>query len=246
MRYFAAFETMSEDQEIFTKLLIGSVLVLLTSCIPFLPQAILMGWASVYARRIACGEDSLPDFSFDFDYFTQLAVLGFKTMLIAVLWSLPIIIVSFLGWAVLGVIGGFMAVGGDALGLLGMILSFGGGLVMLVGILVAGVFVQGAIMRVELTDEFQSGLEFSEVLEFGKMMFGPVLIASIVTGLIGMGIMLVGGIACGVGILPATAVLFALQGNIRGQLYQEYIARGGSPWDLGEPDLMKASPPNAF
>lgn len=236
---------MSEDDDIFSKLLIGSGLMLLAGCIPLLPQAILMGWAALYARRVAAHRDTIPELQFDMDYFTQLGVLGFKAIGVSIVWSIPLIIVSFIASMAFGALGGIVA-GLLELPILGLLVSLANLLLMLVAFMAMGVFVQAAVLRVQITDDFSAGLEFGAVAAFVKTMFVPMLVSTFLTSLITMGVFLVGSLACGIGMFPATVVAFLLQASIAGQLYHLYLERGGEPWAVGPTDLRHMEAPNVF
>ncbi len=256
MDYLRGLRLFREDPEWVSKVLIGSVLMLSAGVIPLLGHIVLIGWSAAIVRRAALGRETpLPRLDFDLDDLTKLLGTGFKILVAMLLWSLPAtlligsgVMCLYLG-AFFAVFGG-AAAGGDAgagIGGMGLLCAFGVGLplLMLFGLLVQ-LPMQMAAIRVELSDNLNSALEFGVVLEMTKRVLRELVIGSLVLAFVQWLMMMGSLLLCGLPIIPCTILMMIARAHFAAQLYQRYLERGGAPIEIAHTEdalTGYASPP---
>ncbi len=259
--YLRGFRVITQDPQWTGKFLTATVLLLSSMCIPLVGQLAVAGWTGLIIRRVVAGDDSLPRLDFDFDYLGKLLGVGFKGFLATMLWIFPammlfgvIMMCMQFGLAALMAGGGaamHASGGGEAagagLGIIAILVAVFIYLFMLVFIILAQQPAKVAKMRAELTDDLNAGMQFKEVMAFTKAMLKPMIIGSIVIGLVSMPLFLVGMLACGLGAIPAGIAVMIAQTHLMAQIYQAWLARGGEALAVAGGDLEVPSggyPPN--
>lgn len=216
MDFARPFSYVFEDPDWVRKLLLNALIGL----IPIVGQLYLLGWMLDIARRVANGEDPvwLPEINFG-------AFLGegFKALILGFIYSIPVFILVA-PIAILPVLGEAVGMDYDTIGTISMITSVCCSGIILLYSIVLGLAMPAAQLNMVMQGSLGAGLRFGEVLGLVRaapMAYLMVLVGSIAAGLLAS---LVGGIACGIGIIFTMAYYQAVMGHFSGQAYR--IARG--------------------
>lgn len=106
-------------------------------------------------------------------------------------------------------------------------------LVMIPGMILLTVFVNiftvPFVIRGMVAQDFAQAFDFGWCLNFTKMMWGEIIISSILFAILAMLVSIAGLIACFVGIIPASGLVAGAAVNLLGQWYEIYLSRGGPP-----------------
>jgi hypothetical protein len=208
MDFGKAFTFVFDDPDWLRKVAINALIGL----IPIVGSLYLLGWGLEVARRVATRSATpLPDVDFG-------AYLGhgFKAFVVALVWTAPIWVVSIV-LGILSAVGGSM--GEDAAAVVGAITGICGGLFGLVFGLALGVILPAAMTRTVLFGSIGDGLQFGEVWNIVQAAPGAYLLTLVGTMIAGLLAAIVGGIACGIGIIFTMAYYQAVMGHFYGQAY---------------------------
>jgi Protein of unknown function (DUF4013) len=190
-------------------------LAALVSLIPIVGQLFIAGWMMEITRRVIKGEPVLlPDINFG-----EHLGLGFKQMVIGLVYALPMIVLA-IPMAIVGAGGAAAGMDEDTLAIVVSVISCCcGGLMFLYGLLLA-FMVPAALGRFLDTGELGAAFKVKEVFALVKAAPVPFLIAiagAIIAGMIAP----IGGIAIGIGAIFTTAYAMAIMGHFYGQAYNE-------------------------
>ena len=226
-----AFSFVFEDEKWITKVLIGGLLV----WIPIVNFAVI-GYGLKTAENVARGvERPLPEWG----DFGDLFMRGLYYLIIALVYSIPILILSCIGGLVLGAFtsaassvgdssSSVGAAGGAALGL-GLILFY---LVVIVLSILTSLLLYPATARYVATGQMSEAFKFGEVIAMFRRSPGTwiiLLLVAILASIVGS----LGGIACGVGALFTLFYARLIDGHALGQVI---IREGlGSPAAASSP-----------
>lgn len=201
-----SFKYMFEDEDWLQKLLIGG----LVSIVPIVNFAAI-GWGIRAFKNITEGQETpLPDWSNFGEYFVK----GLMTFLAALVYSLPIIILSCLA----GLIDGAVARNSyESTG----IFSLCTGLVSTLYGLVIGVLLPAGLTKYVVTDEFASFFRFGEMFSYIKDNLSNYAIAVIISAIAGILASLVGGLVCVVGIILTAPWATLVTSHLFAQVYNE-------------------------
>jgi hypothetical protein len=146
-----------------------------------------------------------------------------------------IVVYGFMGAAAFGTMGAIAATDEPAIGI-----AVGGvlGLLALAVMLSVGAVLNAAQTRAELTENFSEALSFGKLMAYTKATFWRVLVKNFWFMFVAIGIILVGMMACYIGIYPAAIVLQIASVHLRFQIYDDYLARGGEPIQLKPPQQL--------
>ncbi|MEI2689210.1 MAG: DUF4013 domain-containing protein [Anaerolineae bacterium] len=205
-----------EDKQWFSKVLIGSLILLISIpltfvLVGFLGLAIVTGYSLDVLRNVRAGSTRpLPEWR---DQWGEWLVEGLKLLLILFVWSLPLIILNVftgIGDSMLNTSSGLINLFG------GMTVAVASCLALLWGIVVA-LATPGIYLRLAETRELGSGFQFNAIYVWTRDRIGDVVIAVLLSSLLSLALLLVGGVVgillCGVGLaltLPAAAMLSTL------------------------------------
>lgn len=227
-----AVKAVFEDQNWKNNVLIAIVFMI----IPIVGPIALAGWmCEVQQRLIRRHPNPIPKIDFgDFGEFIKRGLPVFLTQLIV---SLPLLFLAygFIGGSVFAAVAAGAATDEPIVALLVGILA---GLVSLVVLFALGVVVNAAQTRAELTEDLGQALSPGKVLSYSKATFVRVIVKNITFGFIALGIVLLGIVACYIGLYPAIAVLQIAAMHLRNQIYLDYLARGGEPIELKPPQFL--------
>lgn len=190
-------------------------LAALVSLIPIVGQLFIAGWMMEITRRVIKGEPALlPDINFG-----EHLGLGFKQMVIGLVYALPMIVFA-LPMAIVGAGGAAAGMDEETLAIVVSVISCCcGGLMFLYGLLLA-FMVPAALGRFLDTGELGAAFKVKQVFALVKAAPVPFLIAiagAVIAGFIAP----LGGIAIGIGAIFTTAYAMAIMGHFYGQAYNE-------------------------
>lgn len=240
MEYLRAFPLITgREQWWVAPLALGgiSIAIGLLALIPFvgilislmsLPFAIyVQGWVAASQRRAFRNEQGLPD-PFDGEYF----IPGLRAFAVTLVWALVLIVPLAIGGGVLGFAavsmtgdGGYGAGRfGDGFGMTEIILVLAVAVTMLLVFLWTPL-TQIAMTRTNLGNDW-SGLDFMAV--FRTFLQVPIesYLGLVIWFFVGLGLILAGLVACGVGMYIAQTFLYAAMGVFWVDVYRVAVQRG--------------------
>lgn len=205
-----------EDQQWPTKILIGSLILLVSLpltfvLVGFLGLAIVTGYSLDVLRNVRAGSTRpLPEWR---DQWGEWLVEGLKLLLILFVWSLPLMILNVftgIGDSMLNTSSGVVNLFG------GMMVAVVSCLALLWGIVLA-LATPAIYLRMAETRELSSGFQFNAIYVWTRDRIGDVVIVALLSTLLSLALLLVGGVIgillCGVGLaltLPAAVMLSTL------------------------------------
>lgn len=212
------------------------VIMGLVSLIPVLGQFVLLGWIAEIIRRVVrvSTEPSLPNLEFG----KQLGD-GFKLFVVALLYSLPIILLSIPLIIVLSIPWGDEETYATIIGISSVCFSI---FSVIFGVFV-GFMLPAAYARTALEDSIGAGLKLGEVFKLVKSALPAylmVFLGSIVVGFISP----LGSIACGIGVLLTMVYGQAVMAHLYGQAYNQ--ASGTKTTPLSYPPPVEVNIPPAI
>ncbi len=241
MQYLRGWRALMNDPERWKKLGMASLLMLSTM-IPVLGQAVLAGWHSLALRRAVQGQDKLPELSFDFDYLGKLFMIGIKPFLAQLLWSIPMML-----GIIPGVFGG--AMGGAFLaredpGMFPIVMI--ASMALMYGTMILfSMPMQIAVMRAGLMDDLGQAVGFKPVLKMSRMLLKELIVGYMVLIPLSIFLMMFGMALCYVGMFVTISIAQIIGTYWHAELYARYLQKGGEPLAIGPLDVpatAKAAP----
>lgn len=225
-----------EDKKWLEKILIGGLIVLATILFSWTVIGAIVGAALLYGymielvRNVRRGDDvPLPDWT----GWGEKIILGIKYGILLIIWSLPIILVTFPLVFFSAIFDG----NSDAGGLLALFWTCFSCLAVLYGILLLVATPAITIFFAERGD-ITDGLKFGDILAFTRKYIGDIIIAVIVIVAVGIIAQIVGLILCGIGLLFTTVWATLVQGHLYGQIGRK---ESGALVPSGGPSLTPSS-----
>lgn len=240
----AAFKEVFADPEWKTNVLLGLVLMM----IPIVGPIALSGWmCEVHQRFIRRHPNPIP--KIDFGDFGDYIKRGLPVFLSSLLFGFPLYILVYVIFAALG-FGTMLLMRITGEPLIAIAVVAVGGIVASVFMLSMMVVLNAVHTRAELTEEFGQAVKFGEVMSYTKATFGKTLWKSITFSFLAFGVIILGMLMCYVGLYPAIAVLQIAALHQRRQIYQWYLAQGGTPIPMKDPQPLQSEqqrpPPYAY
>lgn len=217
-----------EDPRWVTKLLIGAVVLILSSLLSvvlvgILGYFIVAGYALETLRNVRNGERyPMPEWK---DRWGEWLVLGIKQAAALLVWSLPAIILS-VAFVVPAMLTGsgddfWTAIGGLGITCLSCLVALWAVVVLLAS--------PGIYIRIAETESLGAGLAFGDILGFTRDHIGDVIIASIVYAVAAIVVSVIGSVVgmvlCFVGLIITVPVAQVITLLIQAHLYGQ-IGRG--------------------
>lgn len=233
-----------------TKLLAATLLYLTGFCVPLVGQLAVDGWIALVTREAVRGEEEeLPPFDWDFDYLVKLLILGTFTLLVRLVWQLPVyflMVAVGMAAAVVGVAG---AAADPDRAWVGAVLGLGllavGSLLCLL-LMVPGMV---AVFRVQVSGDLGKAFEFGAILEYTKRTFFGVVGYHLVAAFVAIPVVFAGLLLCGLGTIPAGVIVQVGFAFVFVQIHARYLAAGGTAIPIGPRELPqppRPTPPRAF
>jgi hypothetical protein len=99
---------------------------------------------------------------------------------------------------------------------------------------VFGVLVNAAQTRAELTEDIGASLKLGAIWSYSRATWGKVMIKNITFGFLATGMILLGMLACYIGLYPVAVIIQLAGVHLRWQVYHWYIDRGGQAIPVAE------------
>lgn len=227
-----AVKAVFEDANWKNNVLIGLLLMI----IPIVGPIAFSGWMCEVQQRLVRRHPN-PIAKLDFADFGELIKRGLPVFLTSLIITLPVL---FVVYALVGgaVFAAFAAGAATNEPLVSFAVIGVGGVVVIVLSLLLGVLINAAHTRAELTEELGQALSFGKVMSYSKATAGQVLVKNFTFMFLAMGIMLLGALACYIGMYPAIAVIQIAAMHLRNQIYMDYLSKGGEPIEMKPPQLL--------
>ena len=209
--YWRWWGRIKEDERAWNKIGIAALLFLSSMIIPYVGQIVVVGWGVATLRRAVAGQPGLADLDFDMEQLINYLDIGFKAFLVQLVWSLPFIAAFLLVIPAIFVMEASLAAGLVVMGLLTLLIAAFSIFMM--------VFMQGALLRVELSDKLGEGFAWREILAYTQRHFWLFFVTSMAGALIALPLALLGYVACFVGVFVAVPIITIVQADLLAQGY---------------------------
>lgn len=197
--------------------------------IPIIGPLVLIGYlVTHFVRQHYNGDEDLAEFTFDrFGDYLGRGLWPFLMGLIIMVCFIPIYALYFGAIAVAANVGETAAA----------IVGIGGGLVFLLAMVVFGFLAQPLFLKAMLTQQLGGAFDLTFAKDFVSKMWLEMILAGLFLTAISIPLVLVGYLACFVGVYAAIAVQYWATFQIQRQAYEVYLFRGGIPIDISS-DLI--------
>lgn len=215
-------------------------LVFATICqlIPVIGPILLIGYQFEIVETLHRDPRSAyPDF--DFKNFVNYLVRGLWPFLVNLIVGLvisPIIFIMIFAVMIMTGIAG--AAGGEDVAAAGAVVAtLLVALVILVSVVLFTLVLLPFLLRAGLSQDFATAFNFAFVIDFIRTTWLEMILAQLFLTISGVFVATIGLLLCCVGVYPAATLVMLAQAHIYFQLYQLYLARGGTPIPLKEPSV---------
>jgi hypothetical protein len=221
-----------EDPEWKQNMMMGTVLML----IPIVGPIVFGGFmCEMHQRLVRRHPRPMP--KFDFGDFTHYLSRGLMPFLVNFLMMLPLMIIVY--GMIFGIVFGAMAADAAAHEpLITIAVAVGGGLISMVIWFSMAAILNAGMTRAELTEDFGRSMSLGPLFDYTRSTFTRFVFKTIVFSFIGIGIVILGMLACYIGLYPAIYVLQVAGMHMRWQLYDDHVGRGGDPIELKPPQWL--------
>ncbi len=224
---------------------VGTILMA-TLClfIPIVGPIALKGYeADILQRLVRRDGVTLP--KFEFNAFGSYLTRGLATFVVEMLIWVPVWIVG-VGAMVLFMIAWTTTLPahgshdhGPSAGALGFL--FAAPVLVSLVLLTGSVVFNAVTTRAALTEDIVASFNLKEVSAYARRMFGPTLLAMLVFGVVASAAVLIGMIGFVICMYPMVVIAQLAFTHLRFQLYERYVATGGTPIPL-KPQMLPAHP----
>jgi hypothetical protein len=224
MNIAQSFRYVFEDKDWLGKILIGSLIVLVSFpltiiLVGFLGLAVVAGYSLEVLRNVRQGSAKpLPEWR---DRWGEWMVLGLKAMLVLLAWSLPGLLLQFP--ATVG--NNLVYSNNDLVEVFGWMLSASAGLLSFIWSLVVLLVTPALYIRLAETEDLASAFRFQEIIRFTRRYLSDVIIAVLIALLAGAAITLagwiVGALLCLVGLAITVPAAYFISTLISTHLYAQ-------------------------
>jgi len=220
------------SNELKNNLLFGVLLMV----IPIAGPICFAGWmCETHQRLLRRHPEPVPKFDFgDFGHYLSRGVAGF---LVGLVVSLPLMLL-FYGIAAAGTFGFFALMAATDEVLFGVAFAAVLSIIAILMWMFMMILMNAAATRAELTEDFGMSFKLGEIWSYASRTWSKVLVKMITFGFLGFGIVLLGMLACYIGIYPAVVVIQIASMHLRYQIYQHYLAEGGAPIPVKPPQWL--------
>jgi hypothetical protein len=204
---------------------VGLLLGLVMFLIPILGMIVFNGWLAETNRRLVKGEHpSVQPFNFDNlgEYLKSGLVVFIPQIVVGFAFG-AVFMVFFFGTSILGAVVAGVAESPALSGIFSLLSM----LVMMVASFASTAFIHAIQIRAELTGDLKAAFEFQPILAFVKRNLVPMLVHSLLLGLLLIPAMIAGMLAFVIGMYVVVAAAQFMFAHLRAQLYIQDIAAGG-------------------
>ncbi len=220
-----SFSYVFEDKKWIEKILIGG----LVSLIPFVGIFLVAGYVIELVRNVRRHESTpLPEW----DRWGDKLADGFKIFIIMLVWSIPLIILAFIGFVPLIAAGNSDS--GGFLSFLALCFSCFFFLYTIVLFFAS----PGITINYAESGDIAAGFQVSKILDFAKSHIGDIIIYVIVVWLVGILANIIGALLCGLGLLFTSFWAMLVGGHLLAQIGLEPAPAmpKAAPESIAEPE----------
>ena len=216
-----------------TNILLCGVLYLSTQVIPILGLIVMMGFFAEVHRRLVLQHPN-PYLRFDFSDLGPYLSRGVAPLVMGLVLAIPFVFL-FVGLGIAVAIAastGAASLGGGSEETV-VLIGFGGAAVLFLPISLFWLaLANAATTRAELTGDLSKSFNLGAIWSYAARTWKRVLITSFLMWFVAVGLMIVGLIACIVGMFVTMSMLYIASLHVRWQIYNEYLLEGGEPIEL--------------
>ncbi len=202
------------------------------SLVPMVGQIVANGYQA--AATVELGRGGAPEQvrPFDLNRLADYLIKGLRLFLVGLVASVvlvPVILVGIFGLGIAGAVAGAAAGSGGEPSVLVLLLLAGG--VLALALLAMGVasLVAPLWLRAAYLEDLGSAYDLEFCKDFWRRVGWTAMACHLGMALLAIVLVLMGMLACFVGIFPAIAIVFLAQAHLYAQLYRIYLDRGGMP-----------------
>jgi hypothetical protein len=213
-----------------TNVLLGGLCFLSATVVPVLGPLLMLGYQyEVVLALLASRGARYPDF--DFNRFTEYLLRGLWPFLVQLICSLVLLPVYFVLIGVpLLILFGLAAAAGDdgaaAVFIIGLPLML---LIVIPLCILPTLLFLPMMLRAGLALDFAEAFQFAWTIDFLKRTWYELLLAFLFLAFTGAVLVLLGLLACYIGMFAVMPVLMLAQSHLLYQIYLLFLARGGEP-----------------
>jgi hypothetical protein len=216
-----------------TNILLCALLYLSTQIVPILGLIVMQGFFAEVHRRLVLRHPA-PYLRFEFSDLSQYLSRGVAPFVINLVIALPFALIGVamgVGFVLAVSAGAATAFGGNEE--LALVVGLGFASLCFIPFAVLWLALSNAAMtRAELTGELSKAFAFGELWSYAAKTWKRVLLTSIVMAFVSFGLLVLGLLACFVGIFVTLSIQFLAGLHVRWQIYNEYLLEGGEPIEL--------------
>ena len=224
MEYMRIYNFIFENPNWFTNLL----LLALCTLIPVVGGIVILGYQFAVVESLhRRSHRSYPDFDFNrFSEYLTRGVWPFLVSLIVMVIIVPLVyVVMFAGiFLVVGIAG---AVGQDWGGVVAAVAGVLSLIAYFAFVFAVNLVIQPMFLAAGLSQDLGQGFNLGFVRDFASRVWKEITLLWIFTAFTGMFVVLLGYVACFVGVFLSIGVLMLAQAHGYFQLYELYLSRGG-------------------
>lgn len=218
MDYGQSFSFVWKDPDWIKKLAIASIVVLVGLLTAGLVMIPLGGWMVAIVRRVIRGEEpALAEWA----DFGSLIIDGLKVVVVAIVWSIPLLLIVGCFSTVAAV-----AANQDSSGTFTSILSILNACVSLPYGVILGLLLPASIGEIADHGQLGQALNPANAVKLVRANPGGYIIAWLLAGIASGILSTVGTLICVIGVFPAIAYASAVTGHLYGQAYKVAQAAG--------------------
>jgi hypothetical protein len=220
------------------------LLYLSTQIIPIAGLIVMYGFFAEVHRRLVLRQGE-PYLRFDFADLMPYFMRGLAPLVMGIIVAMPF--AFFFALVLVGVLV-VVRVAGEGAADQDFVMgaTFGAVGLLSIPIVVLWFALQNAAMtRAELTGDIGKSVNLGALWSYAGKTWKTVVWTGILVALLGMGLMLVGLVACFVGIFVTMSMMFVVQLHVRWQIYNRYLLEGGEPIELAPFEALPSEVPKA-
>ncbi len=198
----------------------------LCSLIPIVGVIVMIGFfATQFVRQHYNGDEDRMEFAFDRfgDYLGR-----------GVWWFLMAFIITFAMIPIYALYFGAIAISANISETMAAIVAAGGGLLFLVVMFGLGFLAQPMLLKAMLTQQIGGAFDFALAKDFVSKMWLEMLLGGLFIMGISIPLIMLGYLACGIGLYAAIPLQYWTIFQVQRQLYEVYLFRGGTPIEISE------------
>jgi hypothetical protein len=227
-----------------TNILFCALLYLSTQIVPILGLIVMMGFFAEVHRRLVLQHPE-PYVRFDFSDLSQYLSRGVAPFVVSLAVALPFAIVGAamaVGIVVAMGAGASAAFGGNDD--LALVAGLGVGAIGFIPLAIVWLALSNAaVTRAELTGDLSKAFAFGALFAYAGRTWKRVLLSAIILSLVSLGLMVLGVLACFVGLFVTLSIQFVASLHVRWQIYNDYLLEGGEPIELAVWETLPSEAP---